>query len=328
MVKLDVKDKKLLYYLSENARLSDTQLAKKVQLSKNGVKYRIERLKKEGVIDKFTAVVNLGAFKHNTFSLMLKFNEDIYENKDILNYFKQHPFSNWVISLSGTWDIFAEFVCKDLEHLRSITTELVEHFGELLNSYQTHFGNVLRVEHLVASFYKGLDLEEVPLHPRQYKEIELDKTDRRILNIITSNSSLPYLTIANKLKLTIDIVRYRIKNLMEKGVIIKFFPEINRALLGYTEYLCKITLKNISKEKLKIIKNQIKQNNSITYAFLDINNLNLIFVSEFQDPEEIDHLLRGLRKQYPNIIDKQEYYIVKEQIKFYLFPEGLLQSKP
>ena len=50
MLKLDKKDKKLLYYLSKNARMSNTQLSNKIGLSKNSVKYRVERLLKEGII--------------------------------------------------------------------------------------------------------------------------------------------------------------------------------------------------------------------------------------------------------------------------------------
>jgi DNA-binding Lrp family transcriptional regulator len=66
--KLDIKDRKLLYYLSEDSRLSYTQLAKKVALSKNAVKYRITRLKTMGVIKQFTSVINLGALRYYTFT--------------------------------------------------------------------------------------------------------------------------------------------------------------------------------------------------------------------------------------------------------------------
>ena len=41
MIELDVKDRKIIYHLSNNARISDTQLSKQVALSKNAVKYRI-----------------------------------------------------------------------------------------------------------------------------------------------------------------------------------------------------------------------------------------------------------------------------------------------
>lgn len=78
---LDIKDRRLIYYLSQDARLTNTQLAKKIGLSKNAVQYRIERLKKEGVVKKFASIVNLSSLNLTTVDLLLKFNEDIYEKK-------------------------------------------------------------------------------------------------------------------------------------------------------------------------------------------------------------------------------------------------------
>src|SRR3989344_6493362 len=107
---LDLKDKKLLWALSQDARLSRSQLAKQLGLSKNAVTYRIERLQREGIIEKFIAIINIGALRLDTFCLLLKFNEDIYGNPDILTYFKEQPFINWAVVLSGDWDFFVEFV--------------------------------------------------------------------------------------------------------------------------------------------------------------------------------------------------------------------------
>ena len=45
-VKLDLKDKKILTLFDENARLSNSQIAKRVGLSKPAVEYRLKRLEK------------------------------------------------------------------------------------------------------------------------------------------------------------------------------------------------------------------------------------------------------------------------------------------
>jgi len=81
MEKLTLKDKKLLFYLSRNARESGTKIAKSVGLSKNAVGYKIERLTRLGIIKNFSAAINIGALNYDTFTLLLKFNEDIYKNR-------------------------------------------------------------------------------------------------------------------------------------------------------------------------------------------------------------------------------------------------------
>lgn len=327
MAELDIRDRKLLYYLSQNSRISHTKLSEKLGLSKNAVKYRIERLLKDGIIKNFACTVNIGSLKLHTYTLLLKFNEDIYENKEIIEYFKKHAYADWVISLSGQWDLFVEIVIKNFSHLAKMIDEMIEHFGETLNTYQLFSSNdTLRVEHLVKDFYSDLNLMQIENKERTVKKFKIDEVDRKILSLLNEDSRLSFIELADRLNLTIDIVRYRIKNLIKNKIIIKFFPEISLPKLGYTKYLYMLKLKNLSKEKFKEIKNSIKNNNNVTYAFVDINSYNIIFECAYKSADGIDHLSRGLRNKYFDIIDKQEYLIIKEEILFNLFPKGLLKS--
>lgn len=324
--KIDVKDKKLLYYLSLDSRTSDTRLAKKLNLSKNAIKYRITRLKNLGVIKQFTSTINLGALKYYTFTVLLRFNENIYESKDIINYFKNHEFIDWIATLSGHWDIFAEFVCEDIFHMSKIIEEMVSNFNERLNTYQVFLSNdTLRVEHLPGDFYKELKLQKQIQENRRISEHKIDKIDKRILNLLGEDSSLNYLTIAEKLNLTLDIVRYRIKNLIKENIIIKFFPEISLKKLGYTEYLYILKLRNISEKKFNELKESLKFNENITYAFVDKNSFNIIFNCAFSSLEDIDNLSHNLRNQFSDIIESQDYLLLKETIFFNLFPKGLIE---
>lgn len=325
MVKIDKKDKLLLYFLSLNSRISHTQLAKALRLSKNTVKYRIQRLKKEGVIDKFASVVNLSALDYTTFTMLLRFNEDIYEKKEIIEYFRNHKLIDWAVTLSGQWDMFIELVVKDFDEFYKLVSEIIDQFGEMLNTYEVFFSNdILRVEHLITDFYKDLKLRQDLPEKRTDKKFEIDQMDRKILNILNQDSSLSYSRIAKELNTSFDVVRYRIRQLLNKRIIIKFSAEISLKKLGYTEYLYRIKLKNVSLEKMNSLKKRIQMHNSVTYAFFDISSFNLFFVCAFKTADEMDHLSRSLRKNYAEIIDDQEYLLIKEQLLFNMFPKGLV----
>jgi DNA-binding Lrp family transcriptional regulator len=279
------------------------------------------------VIRNFACVTNLGALKQTTFTLLLKFNEDIYEKPEIMDYFRQHELADWAVTLSGHWDIFVEVCAKDLPQLAKTVSGIITKFSGILNTYQLFSSNeTLRVEHLIADFYEDLQLEPMPLKPRTKEKYEVDATDRKILHLLNQDSTLPYLTIAQKLGLTIDIVRYRMKNMTEKGILVKCFPEISLPALGYTEYLYMIKLKNATLERMDSLKKRIQTNTNVTYAFVDITGFNIVFMCAFKTADGIDHLSRNLRKDYKDIIDEQDYLIVKEQILFNLFPRGLLQQ--
>jgi Lrp/AsnC family leucine-responsive transcriptional regulator len=325
IVKLKVKDRKLLYYLSKNARESYTQIAKKVGLSKNAVSYKVESMKKQGVIKNFSSVINIGAIGADTFTIFMKFNKDIYEDKSIIDYFKEHESADWVVTLSGGWDIFAEFVFKDIRHMTEIIRKIITKFKEELSLYEVIFSNqIIKVEHLVPDFYKDLKLVEIEKSERKFENFKLDIVDRKLLNLLALDSSLNFIALSDKLNLTLDVVRYRLKKLVDSGIIIKFFPTIALDKLGYQEYLCKIKLRNFSNLEVDKIKLFLKNNPNIAYSFFDIASATFIFTCAFKISSQIDSLLRGLRANFLDIIESQNYLLIKEQVLFNLFPRGLI----
>jgi len=58
-IQLDLKDKKILKLLSINARFSLSRISKYVRLTRDAVKYRINRLEKNNVITGYLTLINL-----------------------------------------------------------------------------------------------------------------------------------------------------------------------------------------------------------------------------------------------------------------------------
>lgn len=56
--KLDMIDQEILKLLSENSRMSYVEIGKRVNLSRVAVKSRMESLEKEGIIERFSIVIN------------------------------------------------------------------------------------------------------------------------------------------------------------------------------------------------------------------------------------------------------------------------------
>ncbi|NJF26221.1 Lrp/AsnC family transcriptional regulator, partial [Thermococcus sp. Bubb.Bath] len=54
MTKLDELDLKLIYLLMDNSRLSISELAERLSVSRPTVKTRLEKLEKEGIIQRYT----------------------------------------------------------------------------------------------------------------------------------------------------------------------------------------------------------------------------------------------------------------------------------
>jgi DNA-binding Lrp family transcriptional regulator len=55
---LDIIDRKILAYLQEDARTTLTKIAKKLYVTRNAIRYRIELMEKQGIIKGYTTEIN------------------------------------------------------------------------------------------------------------------------------------------------------------------------------------------------------------------------------------------------------------------------------
>src|SRR3989344_2227411 len=105
-MKLDHKDKKILYELDLNSRATLNEIAKKVGLSKQVVDYHLKNLIKNNVIQQFYTVINFSKLGYTQYKLYLKFqNVNLGTEKEIINYWTQNKNSVWVASCRGRWDL-------------------------------------------------------------------------------------------------------------------------------------------------------------------------------------------------------------------------------
>ena len=132
MEKIDLKDKKILFLLLENSKLPTSQIAKLVKLSKNSVLYRINRLRERGIIWKFFAAVNYEKLGLYTYDVFIKLKATEEREKQIKEHIRNHTNVIWAGSLFGTWDIFVQFLAKDVREFENILDKflLQEHAGK------------------------------------------------------------------------------------------------------------------------------------------------------------------------------------------------------
>jgi len=97
--KLNVKDKRLLYELDKNSRQSYRRLAKKIRLSKNAVRYKMQVLQERGIIKQFHTVVDTGKLGYITFRLYINLHDTTPEKEEeIINFLKNKDIVTWLAS--------------------------------------------------------------------------------------------------------------------------------------------------------------------------------------------------------------------------------------
>lgn len=116
-MKLDVTDIKLLNLLQENAKLNTKELAEKVGLSITPTYERIKRLEKQGVIEKYVALLNGKSIGKNLTvmcSVSLK-----SHSKEMLSEFEKLivklPEIIECYHIAGNYDYLLKVISSDME---------------------------------------------------------------------------------------------------------------------------------------------------------------------------------------------------------------------
>ncbi|MDX3697587.1 Lrp/AsnC family transcriptional regulator [Streptomyces europaeiscabiei] len=123
---MDTTDEKIIAELTRNARISHSELASKVLLSRNAVRQRIERLERQGHIAGYT-IVRAGDDTGNVVSaLVFVYRQDRMRGGDVLAALKR--ISEVVICeiLSGDFDVMVRLEAPSLERVRGIWEDIAQ----------------------------------------------------------------------------------------------------------------------------------------------------------------------------------------------------------
>jgi Lrp/AsnC family leucine-responsive transcriptional regulator len=326
MEKIDKKDKKIICLLSENCRQGFSSIAKKVGLSKNTIAYRTERLLKSKIIDKFIPMVSLANLGLNTFDLLIKLKARPEEETDVVKLLASHKNTIWLEKLSGEWDLLLEIVAKNVAELGTVLEDIIEKIGQNLDSYEMHIDlKTIKVVPIIEEFVKDAEIKMEVHNTKFTEEIKIDEVDKKILYSLSEDALKPLHELAKELNLTAEAIRYRMKNLEKKGVISTYAAVVDMTKIGYLNYLTIIDLRNTTRKDIELIKNYLRYNKNVQYAFRGATRLEILFYATVKTPEEMDRVIKEIKNEFFQYIQNIRFIRAIDTVKFTLFPEALLE---
>jgi len=318
---MDKKDKSILFELTKNSRLSAQQISRKVSLSKDAVIYRIKRLKKQGIIKKFQTIIDLKKLNYRTHIIFLefkKFNPKI--EKSSISFLNNFPYTIWVSSSTGRWDIIIDVISKNAEHFGQILQKIINNLGENIKNYEI-------LETIRESPYNHKYLYNKSKIEKIEKQItyKIDKIDSSIMNILSNNARLPSTEISKKLKISHDRITYRIKKLIKSGHIEQFTTLIDFQKLNLSYYYLLIQFNNLNKNKETEILNFLDKNNRVLFHSKNSGKYNFNIDLIVENNSQLREFLFTLRNLFGDIIDSKETLLIFEQHKNDYFPQGVFE---
>lgn len=318
IIKLGLKDKKILTLLDKNSRYSNSQIARKIKLSKPAVEYRIQRLLKNNAIFQFYTIIDFTKLGYSQYKIYFKFqNTDLKDEQKIINYWLKDKNSVWVAQIRGQYDLAV-----------SILARTNYEFGKALARFMNKFSQFILEKNVLLTEYSPMFSRKY-LYQTPHKEFtygipskfyELDEIDEKILKEISTNARISIIKLTEKIKLSRDIISYRIKKLIKDGIIVQYRCYLNLRNLGIHHYKLIIITKNFSENEENKLKDYLTKNPKATQILKLIGSWDTEIEFETQSEDELYEILTQLRKDFSNIIRDFDIIRITKTLKLNFFP--------
>ncbi|MBT3405583.1 Lrp/AsnC family transcriptional regulator [Candidatus Woesearchaeota archaeon] len=333
-MKLDIKDKKLLFLLSKNARLNIAELAKLTKLSRDVVAYRLDKLEKSGIIKGFKTGINyrlLGIKEYDIYLRLFHVNEESLA--EIVNHLCENRFVTWVGTTFGNYDVRISILARDNEHLNSLMLLLEKEFGNKIQDYEIcPLIKKFKVhpEFLVSSIFKEIKGFKIPdkflfrVDSSSHSPVKLDSQDRKIISILGKNCRTRLVEIASSVNMTPEGVKYKIKRLEQSGVIMHYTTAIDGPKLGKLWCVFLFKMVNMSEEKEKALESYIANHKNATASVKIMGKWNLGLTVYANDMREIQSLLMDFRNNFTENVKEYDSLLIFDTFKYPALAEGAL----
>ncbi|MFH1400999.1 MAG: winged helix-turn-helix transcriptional regulator [Nanoarchaeota archaeon] len=296
-LRLDRADRRILAELDRNCRIPSTVLARKVNKSRQAVDYRINRMRKDGVITSFNAAFNPHKMGYKIYKIYLKLRNIPEEKQRLFSWLKNSGIVYWMGECTGSWDlIFGVFSKGDYDFFE-LKNDMISEFNKIILD---EAGDIL-VD--VKQYSKMYFTDEI-VPPTQFAgaivDNDLDELDYAILALIVNDARIPVDALAKKVGSTSSVVSGKLRRLERLGVIIQYRIGVDLNRLGLELYKAIIKIDRYSKDDERRLLEHCSRLPNIHYFIRNIWQLEPEFV--VGSYQEYYRLLEELKRQFPYVV--------------------------
>ncbi|MEK6942865.1 MAG: AsnC family transcriptional regulator [Nanoarchaeota archaeon] len=307
-IQLDTTDRKIIAELDKNCRISNAQLAKKVHKSREAVKYRIQQLQKDGVLQGFITSINPNKLGYYMFKVYLKLENIPNEREKFFEELKQNKDIYWYGISDGVFDVVFAFLSKSIpEYFEKINT-LLSKWEHLIVSKV--LGTMVDTRQYNKKFFTNEKNADCVTFGGDVVDNKIDELDSKILLILANEARIPLTELSRKTESTIEIVRGRIRKLEEKGIILNYRIAVDFNKLGLEFFKAIIYFRKLSDKDEKSLFEWMSQHPNSLYYIRSLAPWEVEFEFAVENYQHFNKIINELRKAFPHVIRNYEHLIM------------------
>ena len=316
-MKVDNLDKRILACLEQDARQPLSSIAKKLRISKQRLKFRIDNLVKNDIIPYFLMVIDsskIGVSYELVFIKLQKISPE--KEKEVLQYLKEQPKICWIVTSSGNWQIIFSVGTHYTRELYEVLMDFVNKFNEYIQDYET-ISNVATLP-----FSSNVAYDDVVKVDRKILRINegkqlytLTSNERKVIDCLNKDCRKSYMDIANSIRINRATVKKIMQSLVKRGIIAAFTARINLPKMDFLYYYLLIKMRNINKEQEKELFRHLIKERSIVHTNSNSGRWNLDIELCVKSPEELRNFIIRLQTKFGDIMTILDTILIFEEHK-------------
>lgn len=314
---IDGIDRRILFELDKNCRISDNQIAKIVNRTRESVRYRIKKLQEKGILQGFLTSINPSKYGYMFFKLYFQLANIPERREQFFEYMKKLPGLYWVGINDGVWDTHATLYAKNVKHFYKIKNRIYSDFKDLIIKRDT--GVLVNVrqykkKYLIEDGTKIQGYDSYVMFSDDVIFNKIDELDKKILNLLINNGRIPLVDLVKQTKSTVDIIRNRMKKLQEKGIILQYRIAIDHEKIGYEFFKAFLYFNNLSEQDEQRLFEYAKGHPAIIYLIRQVSSWDVELEMVCKSYEEFTSIMNDIRKRFVASMRNYESVLMKEDI--------------
>lgn len=319
-LKLDAKDRKILYELGKNCRRPLGEIAKAVGASKQSLHYRINRLVDNGAIISFIATIDFARLGYVNHEAWLQLKAHSPEKKAaFLEHLKNHENVRLIAECGGKFDLLIGILAENIFQFNRIFNELLRKYPGLVKNYSFSISSQFYA-YPRTYFLEKEERKNPHAIASEPKKMALGKAELKLLHLLSQDARMPTVELARKAGVTPATVRVKIKMLENEGIITGYSIVFQHSKIGYENYEILATLKDMDEKKEHAIEEYCRSNSYSTYLLKCIGRWDVDIGFDAKDSAHFQQMLTEFRDRFGDIIEDYESVSILSWNKFTYYP--------
>jgi len=321
-LKLDALDRKIFAILDTNARMSTSDIARKVRHGRDIVHYRVERLFREGILVGTQAIINPYQLGFTLFKSYVRLKNDQRRAKSLLARLEADPNVFCVALCDGSWDLIFNTLAVSPYHFDQIQSRLLAESQTLI--IESDLAVVINQALYSRGFVSGKQGKPFLLggEPRIQSIAAVELV---LLDLLARDARISVSELARAADSSVAVVQRRIERLEETGIIVGYRAIPSFSALQMTNFKVQLELSSYAPKDLASLREFVAQHAYITKVIGQLGAVRLELGVEAHGYEHFNSIAQEIRGAFPDLILSVSTILVREE-KYRWLNRGVSQG--